>query len=149
MVSLPHQHRPCEATRRNYDSTASSTSAMWSYPIHDNHGSTVSSTSAMWSYAIRQNHGSTASSTSAVWIRITTMVRLPHQRRPCEATWYIATMAQLPHQRWPCWLTVHPCNHRSTAFNVGRVDPYYNHGSTASLASVVWIYIATMGRPPH
>jgi hypothetical protein len=33
--------------------------------------------------------------------------------------------------------------------NVGRVDPYYNHGSTASSTSAVWIRIATMARLPY
>jgi hypothetical protein len=75
-------------------------------------------------------------------------------------------MARPSHRRRPCGLTVHPCNHGSTAsststmririqlwldrlINVGHVDPYYNHGSTVSSTSTVWIHITTMARPPH
>jgi hypothetical protein len=33
--------------------------------------------------------------------------------------------------------------------NVDRVDPYYNHGSTTSSTSTVWIHVTTMARLLH
>jgi hypothetical protein len=63
------------------------------------------------------HHGSTASSTLAVWIRITTTARPPHQRRPCGSV-------------------LQPRLDR--LINVGRADPYRNHGLAAPSKSTMW-----------